>query len=291
MPRFALSLALLFTVIFSVSFQIFAQEAVKKEYVKIILIDDTELTGTILSQDSTSIELLTMSNLNFMIKRSQISGIKVITDQIIKDVYFPEDPNQTRLLFAPTAKPLKAGKGYFALYELVFPFLGYGVGDFLTLSGGMTLFPGAETQILYLAPKATLYNTQKFSFATGVIHFTPTSNASLSGDEKAGIIYGVGTYSAERVDVTGGFGWAYAGEEITNKPIVMGAIELRASRYVKVIAETWFPPDMEVGVGGLGVRIFGRNFAGDIAFLYLIGQDAGSFPLIPWVSLVYNFGN
>ncbi|NUN08861.1 MAG: hypothetical protein HUU54_06770 [Ignavibacteriaceae bacterium] len=271
---------------FFLSAPLTAQDSTALKYYKITFIDDSELTGTIISQDSLTVQFLTMAKLDLTIKRTQIKKIEDISAMIIKDVYFPEDPNNTRLLFAPTAKPLKAGKGYFALYELFFSFIGYGIGDVFTIAGGMSLIPGVGSQIVYFAPKATFINSPDFSAAAGVIHFTSTMGSSEGG---IGIGYGVATYSGERASFSAGLGWGYAGEDFTSKPIIMGAAELRASRYAKVIVETWFPPDVNVGVGGVGVRFFGTNFATDLAFLYMIGEDAENFPLIPWVSVVYNF--
>lgn len=266
---------------------LFGQDSTAVKYYKLILIDDSELTGTIINEDSVKIQFLTMAKLDITVKRSQIKNIVDISANIIKDVYFPDDPNNTRLLFAPTAKPLKSGKGYFAIYELFFSFLGYGIGDILTLAGGMSLIPGATSQIVYFAPKLTFINSPNVSVATGLIHFSATS--SSEANEGIGITYGVATYTGERVAFSAGLGWGYAGEDYTSKPILMGAVELRASRYSKVIVETWFPPEVNAGVGGMGVRFFGSNFAADLAFLYMIGEDAGDFPLIPWVSVVYNF--
>jgi hypothetical protein len=40
-----------------------------------------------------------------------------------------DDPNYSRLLFAPTGRPLKKGDGYFSDYEVLFPGLAVGLTD------------------------------------------------------------------------------------------------------------------------------------------------------------------
>jgi hypothetical protein len=52
------------------------------------------------------------------------------------------DPNYSRLLFAPTGRPLRAGDGYFSDYELLFPGVAYGLTDNVTLAGGVAIVPG-----------------------------------------------------------------------------------------------------------------------------------------------------
>lgn len=96
------------------------------------------------------------------------------------------DPNHTRLLFAPTARALKAGQGYFSVYEIFFPFVAVGVTDFFTLSGGFSLFPGVESQLLYIAPKITPVHLEKFDLAAGVLYIKIPEE-----DEGAGILYSV----------------------------------------------------------------------------------------------------
>ena len=65
------------------------------------------------------------------------------------------DPNYSRLLFAPTGRPLAKGDGYFSDYELVFPGVAYGLTDNLSLAGGVSVIPGLGLgeQLFYVSPK------------------------------------------------------------------------------------------------------------------------------------------
>ena len=52
----------------------------------------------------------------------KIENILILNERHFKDgIYYATDPNYTRLFFAPTARALKKGSGYFADYELIFP--------------------------------------------------------------------------------------------------------------------------------------------------------------------------
>ena len=56
------------------------------------------------------------------IEVDKIDKVKILEERHFKNgVYWGTDPNHTRLFFAPTARALKKGAGYFADYELVFP--------------------------------------------------------------------------------------------------------------------------------------------------------------------------
>ncbi|MFQ5584937.1 MAG: hypothetical protein ACE5GL_10920, partial [Calditrichia bacterium] len=74
------------------------------------------------------------------------------------------------MLFAPTARPLKQGQGYFSVYQIFFPFVAVGVTDFFTLAGGVSLIPGARSQLLYVAPKITPLHLKKFDLAFGLLY-------------------------------------------------------------------------------------------------------------------------
>ncbi len=72
-----------------------------------------------------------------------------------------------RHFIMPTGKPIHGG--YFGFWELAFLQGGFGVSNFLSFSGGITVLPtvAARSQIGYLQAKATLADEGGISFAVG----------------------------------------------------------------------------------------------------------------------------
>jgi len=255
---------------------------------RMALNDGSELIGTVLSDGQDTVRFLTAGGLRLAMPRSQIRSITELPGRFEGGRYLRPDPNYTRLLFAPTARPLKSGQGYFSAYEVFFPFLAVGVGDIVTLAGGMSLFPFTSTQLVYLAPKVTAVNTEKFSLAGGVLYMNLTSTSE--DFDGAGILYGVSTYGTGDAAVTAGLGWGFYGDEMANDPVLMLGGELRVSNSVKFISENWFPPKSEVAFLSAGIRFFGDRLAADLGLIHPAGPRMEGFPFMPWLGFAYNFG-
>jgi len=254
---------------------------------RIILHDGSSFIGTIESEDDTTVNFRTLSDIDLIIKRDQIMSITPLIGTISGKMYYRTDPNSTRLLFAPTARSLKSGQGYIALYELFLPFIAVGIGDMVTLSGGISLMPGAPEQLYYLAPKITPIQLENLDLAAGIIHFDITGD---EGGDGLGIVYTVGTWGPSTSALTFGLGWGYAGDDVANEPVVMIGGELQLSNSFKLITENWFPPVGDFALISFGFRFFGERMASDIGFFFPAGANMEGFPFFPWVNLVYNFG-
>lgn len=267
-----------------------SQEVEQDLAVKVYLRDGSSLVGYIVSESDTTREFVTLSGIEISLRPYQIKKIINLKGVITNGSYIREDPNSTRLVFSATARPLKSGTGYVSLYELFFPFVAYGVGDIFTVAGGMTLFPGAETQLYYLAPKVTLVNSSNFQVAAGLL------NAGVFGySGNVGIVYTVTTIGSKTQAVTCGFGWGYAGKDRANSPVVMLGGELQLSNSFKLLTENWFPPYGSFPIFSFGVRFFGENLASDISAILLPimdpDMDSNGIVFFPWMTIAYNFGD
>jgi hypothetical protein len=253
---------------------------------RLSLMDGSEIVGTILKEDSAQVEFQSISKISMLVPRNQIKMIVPLRGGVVDGEFRRSDPNYTRLFFAPTGRALKNGQGYFSAYEIFFPFVAIGIGDIVTLAGGMSLIPGASNQIFYFAPKITPLHLQNFDLSAGVLYI----NALGSGFSGGGIFYGVGTYGSSDHAVTVGLGWGFAGGEIANKPILLLGGELRLSNSIKLISENWIPPGTDLVVYSFGFRFFGDNLAADLGFIRPSRLDTSGFPFIPWIGFAYNFG-
>jgi hypothetical protein len=258
------------------------------QVVRVTVRDGSEFIGRIVSESPDSLVLTTVSNIMVNVPRTQIEGIDHLSGMVIDGEYRRADPNRTRLLFAPTARPLRSGQGYISAYEIFFPFLAIGVADILTLGGGMTLFPGATGQIYYLAPKLSLpLHSDVVDLAAGVLYMNVTSE-----DFKGfGIAYGVGTYGSPYASFTFGLGYGFVEGEFARDPLIVLGGELQVSNSVALVSENWIPVGSDVQILFFGLRFFGEHLAADLAFLYPITKtESEGFPFLPWVGFTYNFG-
>ena len=253
---------------------------------KITLSDGSNYIGSILAETQYAISIKTITNIDMTIPKNQIKSMIKHTGEILFGESYRADPNRTRLFFAPTARSLKSGQGYFSDYEIFFPMLAVGIADVVTLAGGMSLIPGASEQALYFAPKITALHLEKFDLAGGVLYIHIPDDESFN----FGIAYGVATIGTERASLTCGLGWGFAEGEFANEPIILLGGELRASNSIKFITENWIPPSSDVVLCSFGIRFFGDQLAADLGLLTPLGGRTEGFPFIPWVGFVYNFG-
>jgi hypothetical protein len=262
-------------------------DSTSQQPTKLILTDGSELMGTILQQDSVTVYFKTFGEILITVPKIQIKSIDFLSGKITSGRYTRVDPNYTRLFFAPTARPLKSGNGYFAGYEVLFPFVAYGINDFIILAGGISLFPGAESQIFYLAPKITAYHTENFSAGCGLLYL----NSTVSDTKGGGIYYGIGTYGDQETAITFGMGWGFVKGETANKPIFLLGGELQLSNSLKLLSENWIPSGLDIGLLSIGIRFFGENLAADLGLIHPAGSEIPGFPFFPWIGFVYNFGS
>jgi hypothetical protein len=195
-----------------------------------------------------------------------------------------ENPNKTRLFFAPTGQMLKKGEGYFSDYELFFPGVAYGLTDNVSIGGGVSLFPaGIDEQLFYITPKVGFSPSPKLHLAVGAIASTvPGDNSNV------GAVYGVGTVGDGDASVTSGIAYGFAGSDFTSEFAVLVGGEKRLTSRIGIVSENYFVPS-SIGkpiVSG-GVRFMSEKLTVDLA-LFNAPSDP-IFPGIPWVSFVYKF--
>lgn len=261
---------------------------IAKQVARVTLSDGSELLGRIVAESADSIVFTTVSNITMTIPRREVKNIDELPGTMVNGEYRRADPNRTRLLFAPTARPLGNGQGYISFYEIFLPFLAIGIADILTLGGGITLFPGATGQIYYLAPKVSLpLHSDVVDLAAGVLYM----NATIGNFDGFGIAYGVGTFGSQYASFTCGLGYGFARGEFADEPVLVLGGEVQLSNSVALVSENWIPVGSDVQILSLGFRFFGDHLAADFAFFYPVSKsETSGFPFIPWVGFTYNFG-
>ena len=153
-----------------------------------ILRDGSRLYGTVVSEDAERVVVLTTSGARVEVPRAQIERRRVAAGTARDGQYWGEDPNLSRLFFTSTARPLPKGEGYVSSFMLFFPFVAYGVTDRFTMAGGTPIIPEAIGRVFYLAPKFTVAQRDRASYAVGALGFF-----SSRDEGSARVLYGPGT--------------------------------------------------------------------------------------------------
>jgi hypothetical protein len=216
----------------------------------------------------------------------KIKEITEIPAAYIKEgAYWFPNPNDTRLFFAPTARCLKAGSGYFADYVLFFPMLAFGVTDNITIAGGMSLIPtlAIPDQFFYFTPKVGI-NMDNVALASGILI------AGLAGEDAplVEILYGVATLGSADNNATAGFGYGYVDWDFAEKPFLMLGGQHRVSHRVSLVSENWILPGLDEPILSGGFRFFGEALSVDLAMIIPVGAG-GDWPVIPYIDFVVRF--
>ncbi|MBI1966912.1 MAG: hypothetical protein HYS40_02885 [Gemmatimonadetes bacterium] len=252
--------------------------------VAIRLTDGSELIGRVVAADDTALIVVTNAGLRVVVPRAAVGSWRAMRGHMAGGAYRLTDPNVSRLFFAPTGRNLQAGEGYFADYFLFFPFVAVGVHDRLTVAAGMSLFPGASSQLLYVAPKIGVAQGERLNFAVGGIY------ASLpEGEGNIGAGYAALTVGSEDAAATFLAGYPFADGEFTDAPGFVGGGEARLSARTKFLAEVWKLPGVDELPAVFGLRFFGERIAVDFGLVHVIGADTEGFPFFPWVDFVVNW--
>ena len=262
----------------------------------VTLTNATTLIGriTLVSADSVRVVSAAMTA---TVARREVRSVRAYPATALHDgVLWPENPHATRLLFAPTAIPLRRGEGYFADFWIFFASAAVGVTDRFTMGAGMSLFPSDDftDNLFYALPKYTVVSQPRLKVALGALMASVPWSSNDDGGRRRqslGILYGVATTGSPESNLTLGAGWGYVGGTLANKPVITVGGQHRATKRLALISENWFIP-FDNGGGGFvsyGVRMLGEKIAVDLALGSPVGTDKFYFPGIPLLGFAFKF--
>lgn len=254
---------------------------------KLVLRDGSQLIGVFKRAQGDTLIVETAGGLQIALPDMQISQIIDLRGEVREGKFFRLDPNTSRLFFSPTGRSLKSGNGYFADYYIFFPTLAYGITDYFSLSGGISLLPGSTSQLIMLAPKFTFPLSPRVGVGAGFMYLTLTKE-----DGSLKLFYAVTTIGDDRSAITLGAGVPIVADAEEGGFILLAGAERQISNSVKLISENWIISAEETAVlfSG-GVRFFGERLAVDIALMTMKEAfEEGGFPFIPWVDFSVFFG-
>lgn len=282
-------------ILFLLAFQLlFAQQEVPADtLLSISLTDGTELQGRIIESTETSYTILTPAGLEVKVPKAAVLKLTPVRGKMVEGKFRRYDPNYSRLLYAPTGRPLRKGEGYFSDIWVFFPSVAYGFTDNFTLMAGFTIIPGLgiTDQMKYFAPKIGFQATKDFSFSVGALYMTVH-------DVAAGITFTTATIGQPDKSFTFGLGLGYIKTEggkfeFAEHPILVLGGNIRLTNTMALVSENWIITGKNFDLGeqpfGLALRFFGKHIAVDVGAIIIMKVLKEGFP-IPWLSFVYNFG-
>ena len=151
--------------------------------VTITLKDGGTLVGTVVQEDETSVTLRTASGAELKLPREAIGSreLRGASPRLPASSPF-SDPNESRLMFAPTGRPLGRGNGDFSDHYVLFPGFAYGLTKNLSVAGGVSVVPalGISEQVFYVSASSAWKLGENASFALG--GFTPGGPTRTSAE-------------------------------------------------------------------------------------------------------------
>jgi hypothetical protein len=268
-----------------------APAAAADRVVAVALKDGSRLVGRIVAEDDTAVTVETSGGIEVVVPRSSVVSVTNVEED---GRSISADPNYSRLMFAPTGRPLKKGDGYFSDYELLFPGVAYGLTDNLSLAGGISVIPGIglDEQLFYISPKIGVDLGRNTSVSVGAL--LAGAGGGDSDGESVYIGFAVGTLGGRERSLTLGFGLGDTTSEFSDAvPIVMIGGTATLSRHVALVSENWLFVGDDFHLSeqpfGVALRLFSDRLSADVGVI-LSGEllDEG-FP-IPWLSVTYHFG-
>jgi hypothetical protein len=245
---------------------------------ELLLKDGSRVYGQIESESETEVVFRTTSGAAVTTPKTRIASVRPVLGRMIRGEFRPEDPNSTRLAFAPTGRALPRGQTYLGVYSGFAPFLQVGITDRFSAGIGTPLvFTDDWDRPFWVSPKLQVYAGNGNYASVGVLH-------AFAGDENAGIGYGVFTRETSGGAFTLGAGAAYSSNGVQSAVVMVGG-EAPVRRNIKWITENYAWNGAVVSSGGF--RFFGERLAADLV-LAIAFTDSSTFAF-PVVNFVYRF--
>ncbi len=260
----------------------------------LVLQDGTKLVGRVAIVTADSLRIVSAMS-STMLARSAVRYVTQYPSTALHNgELWPENPHPTRLIFAPTAIPLRQGEGYFADFWIFFASAAVGVTDRFTIGGGLTLFPSDDftDNVFYAIPKYSLVTHPTLNVSVGALAaVVPDFDDTVNSARSVGVLYGVVTKGSRESNLTAGVGFGYVGGTLANRPVLTLGGQHRMTKRVAFISENWFFPFDGGGEAlvSYGLRFLGENVAVDLAFANPVTSGEALFPGVPLLGFAIKF--
>ena len=280
--------------------------------VTIMLKDGGTLVGTVVAEDANIVTLRTASGVELKLPKQAIASREAPKPKSEMRSTSPlTDPNESRLMFAPTGRPLGKGNGYFSDHYVVFPGLALGLTKNLSVAGGVSVIPalGLSEQVFYVSTSAGWTFGDKAALAVG--GFVARGPSDDGADSGGGALFAVGSLGPSDRSLSLGLALVaerkyedhfgprgeYLSSDVTwgfrDAPVVMVGGSLRVARTLSLISENWLflgeDFDLSQQPFGVALRFFNGRLSADVGVVLVPEILDEGFP-VPWLSFSYHFG-
>ncbi len=268
----------------------FAQQQDSTAIFRIETRDGNEYMGKIIEKNNDQIIIQTEKLGVLTIRMTEVVTIDPVNISQIRDhVYWFENPQSTRYLWAPNGYGLKKGEGYYQNIWVLFNQFSVGVTDHFSLGGGVIplfLFGGTSSPVWFTPKISVPVKENKVNIGAGGLF------GAVLGESDAGfgILYGVLTLGNRDKNLSLGLGYGYADGSWANHPAISVSAMVRTGPRGYLLTENYYLSGDNSGFVMLslgGRRIIKKT---GLDFGIVIPSDAGTLVAIPWLGLTVPFG-
>lgn len=232
-------------------------------------LDGYNFIGQILTESDGNIVLETPSLIRITLPAQVIKRQKEIDPLRIRNgKYWFDNPNATRLFFAPTAIPMGKGEGYYQNFDIVYNGVNYGLTKNFSIGAAAIPFAWFMDEGLNIAvtPKLAVSATPSFHVGGGMLFaFIPGGYTKYLG-----IAYGLATVGNRDNNFTFGAGYGFLDRNKEGLAIVEFGGMVRLGRRFGLVSENWLALPAEgsnLFVFSYGARYIGERVSVDIGFI------------------------
>ncbi len=262
--------------------------------IEIVTYDGNVFVGRLVEETELKFMIRSIDGIEITIPKARVQKINYV--EVIKNnrEVWRADPNKSMYIFSPTAFPIGNKKTYFRDLQLFFPSYNTGVGDNISLQGGVFYFPGMPVNNVPLIFSAKYSfsdgdmlkpRPDQLTFAAGFMNISvPSERVSF------GVTFLTATMGDYFKNASLSFGWPYAmhdGDSFfgeLDKPLIVFAGNHRISQKHAIVAEYWrFPFDDDEMISPLALswRFLTRRGSIDVGGVFFGFSSADNFFLLP----------
>jgi hypothetical protein len=273
---------------------------------RVTLRTGTTFAGTLRATRPQELEFSTKDPGAVIIPRSQIRSMELVPQVEVADA--TRHPtwgyvgNGTRVFFAPTARGLRAGEGYFQTIDLFLLGLNYGITDNVSVGILASAIPGIglDNQLVAITPKVSYPISTKLSVGAGVLYARiPTFDSyGTSSGYGAGVAYGLLTTGSADNNFTVGLGYGFSGgrddQGFGKSPVAVISGATRVSKRISLMSENYLITSGSGGLAGLyGIRLNWPRTTFGIGSFYVApfeGNGVFGYMYPVYLDLAFRFG-
>tara|TARA_R110002124_G_scaffold208776_2_gene375087 strand:+ start:465 stop:1334 length:870 start_codon:yes stop_codon:yes gene_type:complete len=218
----------------------------------------------------------------FNFRYDRIVDVKII-DTGDESSRWKDNPAKNKLFIFQTGKMLDGGSGYYQNTYIFFSNFSYGITDNISVDAGFSMFPGAriKNQLYAFGAKAGTNITNHFAISVNAKYYT-----IYDSDKGVTTLFGSGTYSTGKLDLTGSAGMGFFDTE-TSEPIFILGGQFRVSDRFAFLSENIILPtgDRESeALLSFGGRVISTKSAFDLGFFFIESET-----VVPFLSYTLKF--